>query len=283
MVPNVAGSNPVVRPIYFPYMTYFQAFLLGIVQGITEFIPVSSSGHLVLLQSIFGFEDPHRYLLFDLVCHLGTLFSIFVIFAKRIASLFGKDVRTLIQVAIGTLPLGILVFLISYIEKIFANPWLLSISFSLTAVLLFLTSMCKKDTPPLVLQKRSWRDAFIVGLFQLVAVVPGISRSGSTIAAARFLGWPKRDAVTFSFLLAIPAILGGLSFEVLRTFFSSSHSLQPTAVSDFGVYAIGFMTSFISGCASLALLIRLVLSNSLVYFAWYCLFLGIFCAIYFSY
>lgn len=282
VVPAVAGSIPVVRPsLLLPtlLMTNAEALILGVVQGLTEFLPVSSSGHLIIFQSLFGIQDLENLLVFDLVCHLGTLASIFFFFSKRIALLFGHDLRTLIRLAIGTLPLVSIVFVLPYVEKLFNSPYWLWAPFFVTAGLLYAAQRWGHEKNEALLYKHSWRDAFIVGWVQCIAVIPGISRSGSTIAAARLLGFSKQDAVVFSFLLAIPAILGGATVEILQLIFKP----EKAQLVDISLleYAVGFFASFLTGLAALALLVRVILLDALNYFACYCLAIGLFCLLYF--
>lgn len=258
-------------------MTTFDAILLGIVQGLTEFLPVSSSGHLKLVQYFLGLENLDHYIIFDLVCHLGTLMAILLIFSQSIRALFGNNMTRFWQVAIGTLPLFPLVALLKPIKAAYADPSYLGFFFMLTAAILFLGCRFGKTLPEPVRERHRWRDALRIGMWQAVAILPGVSRSGSTISGARLLGWDARDAVVFSFLLAIPAILGGTTLELLNLWKYPERALDlPIAL-----YFAGFAVSFLVGLGALKLLMRLAVQNKFHYFAWYCLFLGMAVTCYF--
>ncbi len=247
-------------------MTIWQAFLLGIIQGITEFLPVSSSGHLALFQSLLGLEHPKNYIFFDLICHLGTLFAIILIFFQVIKKSLNIYHSNFWQVFIGTLPLFPLVLVLKPIQSIFNDPRFLGPCFIFSSILLFLS-----QTTRLSQQPKKWRDSLMIGMFQAIAILPGISRSGATISAARMLGWNKETAIQFSFLLAIPAILGGIILE--------SGKLWKEGVEifslDLSIYFAGFFTSFLIGLFSLWILIRWLVQDMWYYFGWYCLLLGI--------
>jgi undecaprenyl-diphosphatase len=250
-------------------MTSLEALILGIIQGFTEFLPVSSSGHLELGQYFLGLSDLHQYVLFDLVCHLGTLLSILCVLYKPM------DRKRFFQIMLGTLPLIPLVFFLKPIKSTFDQPQYLGYCFLFTAALLFLGTKKNTETQP-----KPLRDPLLIGLFQAIAILPGISRSGSTISAARFLGWTRQEAVLFSFQLAIPAILGGVGIEFLQLL----RSIDPIASTSVGMghYLIGFLSSFLTGWLALMLLMKLMLQDKLIYFVWYCLALGIACILFFN-
>lgn len=276
MDPEVAGSSPVGRP-HCETMTLFDAIILGIVQGLTEFLPVSSSGHLKLAQYFLGLEHLDKYVIFDLVCHLGTLAAILLVFSKSILSLFGKRTTLLWQVGVGTLPLFPLVMLVKPIKAAYADPSYLGFFFLLTSLVLFLGCRFGKTLPQDQVQQNQWKDAFRIGLFQAAAILPGVSRSGSTISGARLLGWNPHEAVVFSFLLAIPAIGGATLFELFKLFEHPENAI-PLSPSH---YIFGFFVSFIVGLAALQLLKRLAFQNKFHYFSWYCLLLGLATTCYF--
>jgi undecaprenyl-diphosphatase len=283
VIPNVAGSSPVDRPLLSMHtMTTIEAILLGIIQGLTEFLPVSSSGHLELGQFFLGFSHLEGYVLFNLVCHLGTLLAICCIFMTEIKTALLYDKQQRMQLLLGTLPLFPLVFLLKPIKALFDQPQYLGYFFLITALLLYLGTKIDKlsfQQSQTASPQRLRRDALVIGLFQAIAILPGISRSGATISAGRMLGWEAQRAVRFSFLLAIPAILGGVVLETLQLFKapSSLPSLNPLA------YAAGFTTSFLVGYLALRLLIQLASRDKFIYFAWYCLFLGIATTLYFNF
>ena len=253
-------------------VTHLQAIILGLVQGLTEFLPVSSSGHLQLFQFFFGFEHIKNYIFFDLICHLGTLLAVCIVLFDDIKKALFQDRKILIRILIALLPLFPLLLIMNEIKSLFESPFLLGFTYLFTSGLLFLSLMSKKSVKP------SLKGSFVVGIFQAIAILPGLSRSGSTIAAARLIGWSLQDAIRFSFLLAIPTILGGIFIESL----SLIHKGQNIWIGSMGIshYFLGFFVSFIMGFFALKFLIRLGLKG-MVYFAWYCLIVSIFCLIYF--
>jgi undecaprenyl-diphosphatase len=275
--PNVAGSSPVDRPFFNSnHMTTWQAFLLGIIQGITEFLPISSSGHLALGQYFLGFENLKDFILFDLVCHLGTLVAIFYIFFPIIKESLNIYQQRFWLVVLGTLPLFPLVLILKPIKSVFDQPQFLGPCFLISACLLFASLYWRFPFQ----SKGKWQDSVTIGLFQAVAIFPGISRSGATISAARLLGWQKESAIQFSFLLAIPAILGGTVLEVWQAWHAPAATFS--AINPWA-FVVGFCTSCLVGCFSLWLLIRLVAQDKWSYFAWYCLFVGIATTLYFNF
>lgn len=253
-------------------MTPLEACILGIIQGITEFLPVSSSGHLALAQYFLGFENLDHYILFDLVCHLGTLTAIFLVFAPQIRRLFFEDRQKLYQIIFGTLPLFPLLLILKPVEKMFDETRFLGFFFLLTAFLLFAGIRWGRSVPVQQLQKRWRRDAITVGVFQALAILPGVSRSGSTISGARLLGWSAQDAVTFSFLLAIPAILGGTALKLLQLVWNGGAAGPSLGALP---YLSGFLSSLVIGYGALFLLIKLATKDKFMYFVWYCLLLGV--------
>jgi undecaprenyl-diphosphatase len=259
-------------------MSTWQAFILGLIQGLTEFLPVSSSGHLALGQHFFGFEHLQDYLLFDLICHLGTLIAIVYVFFPIIKSSLTTQRSLFWKVILGTLPLFPLVLILKPLKALFDQPQWLGPCFLATACLLF-ASLYYRFPQKTQTNKSNWQDPLTIGLFQAIAILPGISRSGATISAARLLGWEKEKAIQFSFLLAIPAILGGTILEGWQAWKAPPLALN---TGDPWVFLVGFFTSFFMGCFSLWLLIRLVAQDRWIYFAWYCLVLGSITTVYFN-
>lgn len=257
-------------------MKTWEAIFLGIVQGLTEFLPVSSSGHLELAQYFLGMRDLHRFILFDLVCHLGTLLAICYVFFPQIKDSISHKSQ-FSKLIIATLPLFPLVFLLKPIKAAFDEPQYLGICFLITSALLFTGALYQFRIRKQV--ENSWKDPLTIGIFQAAAILPGISRSGATISAARMLGWEKQEAIFFSFMLAIPAILGGTVLELLQLIIKGSGGSEPLNLVSF---IAGFVASFFVGCFALRLLIRMMIQDKWIYFAWYCLFLGIMTTIYFN-
>lgn len=259
-------------------MTLLEAFFLGLIQGITEFLPVSSSGHLELGQYFLGFQSLHKYILFSMVCHLGTLGAIILIFYSQIKQCITIHGQMFYKICLGTLPLFPLLLIMKPIKALFDRPEYLGYCFLITSALLF-ASLCLQVNIPMSRDKRRWFDPLTIGIFQAIAILPGVSRSGATISAARVLGWSKEEAIQFSFLLAIPAICGGTVIELWQFFRMPASEIAPIGL---GQFIVGFATSFIVGCIALQLLRRLMERNKWQYFAWYCLILGLSTIYYFN-
>lgn len=237
-------------------MTAWLAFFLGCVQGVTEFLPISSSGHLLLFQKLFGLDHPTRYVLFDIVCHLGTLLAILVSFRSDLHCFWEKKIGR--DVFLGSLPLLPLIFLIHPLKNLLHQPWVLSGCFFLSSGFIWMgRPRFEKAIHPV--------DPFWIGLAQAIAVLPGISRSGATISTARALGWSWESSFQFSFLLAIPAILGGTILEIGSL--SSEHVPLLSLL-------IGFSVSFFVGRWTLQRVKWILKSEKWHYFGWYCLVLG---------
>jgi len=206
-------------------MNIWEALFLGMVQGVTEFLPVSSSGHLVLLQKLFGITEP--VLVFDTAVHGGTLIAVLVVLRQDIYNIFRRILQPLtLFLIIGTIPAVIAALLFkNQIEAAFASGTFLCFAFMITSALLFLSEKLSRRSPtgsPAGLKtpvqgrpddEMNWLDALIIGLFQAVAIVPGISRSGATISAAIARRLNRDFAARFSFLLSIPTILGALLLQ----------------------------------------------------------------------
>lgn len=256
-------------------MSTLDAIILGLIQGLTEFLPVSSSGHLKLAQYFLGLKNLDHYILFDIGCHLGTLCAIFIVFFGKIRALNRKEVY---KVMIATLPLFPLVLLLKPIKAAYADPALLGFFFLMTAAILFLGIYFQNSNEPKELKTSQWKDPLYIGLWQALAILPGVSRSGSTISGARILGWNASDSVSFSFLMAIPAILGATVLEGYKMWKDTSAHLPEISLTHYG---IGFFVSFFVGIFALRLVIKAANHNRFSYFAWYCLFLGLATTAYF--
>lgn len=260
-------------------MSTLEAIILGLIQGVTEFLPVSSSGHLKLAQSILGFKHLDQFIFFDLICHLGTLLAIFCFFFSQIKGAILLQRWRMVQIAIAILPLFPLLLLMKPIKSLFSQPEYLGYFFLLTAFFLYTGIRFGREASPEQIVQKRWRNPLIIGIFQAIAILPGVSRSGTTISVARILGWSKQEAISFSFLLAIPTILGGIAIETLQLLKSS----DTFSVYNIGLmqYITGFLTSFLVGYASLRLLIKVAGKDKFIYFVWYCLLIGIFSLLYF--
>lgn len=267
-------------------MDYFQAIILGTVQGLTEFLPVSSSGHLVLFQNLFGLKEPE--LLFDISVHVGTLAAVCAIFFSDIRSILttifnlprhlkqynglkqlyaeNQDFRTAALILIGSLPTGVIgVCFHSVAEQIFGAVWIVGCMLVITGTLLWMTRHVetKGKKPANVTAK----DALIIGLVQGLAILPGISRSGSTISTALFLGVNRDFAGRFSFLLSIPAIVGALLISLDSSVVHSSASTAAILSGTAAAAAVGYL--------ALKILLKLVNKGQIHRFAPYCWLVGV--------
>jgi len=257
-------------------MTFFEAIILGAVQGLTEFIPVSSSAHLKLAKWLLGVSDGEHLLYFDLVCHSGTLIALIWHLRKDVSAVL-SSFKTSSLYALALFPLIPAYFLLKPIRIAASEPALLGYFLLFTSSLLFLASkrFFALATSPggaagsAIPQKV--RDVLWIGIMQAFALIPGISRSGSTIAAARFLGWDWIAAARFSFLLAIPAILGGQALETVKLWKGFATATLPV-----GIYAAGFGASLAVGLCSVRFMFRVYERGRVKPFAWYCLAAGLF-------
>jgi undecaprenyl-diphosphatase len=253
-------------------VTTFEAILLGIIQGLTEFLPISSSGHLVLLQHFLGLQHLDQLILFDLVCHMGTLMAILYFFRSQLKIILLYDSTKVKQVLFALLPLFLLVPLMKEIKAVFGQVHYLGYFFLINALILYLGIYFGKNIPEAE-RKQGYLGSLAIGFSQLIAIFPGISRSGTTISSARMLGWEPYHAVLFSFLLAIPTIGGGASYEFIKQLIHPELSTSlplPTAA-----YIAGFVTSLLAGLFSLKLLLNLAMKGQFMYFVWYSLLVGI--------
>lgn len=263
MVPKVAGSSPVGRPFVIrKEMSLFQSIILGLVQGLTEFFPVSSSAHLQLIKHLLGIENGEHLIYFDLVCHTGTLFALLIYLRGEIWNVL-KSVKTMALYFLALLPLIPAYFLLKPLRTYASHPSFLGYSLMITAALLFIASRKKGANP-----RKKWQHVLCIGVMQTMALIPGISRSGSTISAARFCGWSWRDAALFSFLLSVPTILGGELLEALKEREVSGVSIS--------CYIGGLAASFVVGLFAVRFIFCVYEREKVRPFAWYCLGAGVF-------
>lgn len=262
-------------------MSYLQAIILGLVQGITEFLPVSSSGHLAILQSFFGLESTENHLLFDVLLHLGTLGAVLITYWGDIASLTREGLvqlhlkkprrgqkpdllkqRMILFILLATLPLVLVVFLRKAVTSLYENTFFIGFALLVTGGLLFAADRLGHGTKNE--RNATLGSVMLVGLSQALATVPGLSRSGTTISVGMFCGFERSFAVKFSFLLSVPAVLGAN----LLTFIDAvqagiDFSLLP-------VYLVGVLAAFVSGFFAISLLRILVQKSRFGSFAYYC-------------
>ena len=257
-------------------MSFVEILILAIVQGLSEFLPVSSSGHLVVANAILeqlGKEPTKDLVEVSIVLHLGTLAAVLVYYRSEIIKLLGADRQVIPLLIVGTFPAAVIGVGTkkglpdATVDLILENVLLAGFMFPVTAALLWIASRRVAGETPY--QQLTWRHALAIGTAQAFAILPGISRSGSTIAAGLFAGLNREAASTFAFLLAIPAIAGAGVLEGLDVLKAGSTSTEAT------VLAIGFAVSFVVGYGALSLLIQFVKQGRLAIFSWYLLPLGL--------
>jgi len=245
-------------------MTIPQAAILGLVQGLTEFLPVSSSGHLAIMQGLFGL-DTHNLIAFDVLVHMGTLVPVIIVFWEELWKLIKKPIQKMtLLLAIGTLPavIGVLA-LGDSLDIIFSGGLLLAAAYVVTGVLLRFSDSL--DTGRKRSEGISFFDALFVGIAQMFAIVPGLSRSGTTITASLFRGFDKSTAASFSFLLSIPAILGAFVFHFDDIF--RGDVMAETV--GFAAGLTGFFAAMTSGYIAIKIMLRLIKTKNLKVFSYY--------------
>lgn len=271
-------------------MDLFEAFILGLVQGVTEFLPISSSGHLRIAAALLE-QDLDTDLTFDIIVHFGTLFSIIIYFWERLLKLVESAVRILkapvqsfrdwdndydlrfnVYVLVSMIPAGVAGFTVrDNIEHAFADPVIISLMFMVTGTALYATKFFGEGEKGLTL-----KNTFVVGIAQAFALLPGISRSGATISMAVYLGIKREDIANFTFIMMLPVVAGATLVDALKI---GSEGLAPGM---FWPLVIGFFTALVSGYYSLKYLIILFKSKGIHYFSWYCWAVGLFGILYFG-
>ena len=257
-------------------MDWLQALILGLIQGLTEYLPVSSSGHLAIGSYLFGINGEDN-LAFTIVVHVATVLSTFVILWSEIDWIFrglfkfkmNDETKYFLNIVVSMIPIGIVgVFFKDTVEEIFGSGLLIvGCMLLLTALLLTFSYFAK----PRVKENISWKDALIIGLAQACAVMPGLSRSGSTIATGLMLGNKKEKMAQFSFLMVIPPILGEALLDVIKM--AKGHN--PFGDVSTIALVVGFVAAFVSGCMACKWMINIVKKGKLVYFAVYCAVVGV--------
>jgi undecaprenyl-diphosphatase len=252
-----------------------QSIFLAVVQGLTEFLPVSSSGHLVFFQSLFGLKESSIF--FDVMLHLGTLLSVVVYFRRDILGIIKGVVSTLrgkeenregaklfLWIILASIPTGLMgLFFKDSFESVFSKPKLVGGMLILTGLILWLTRLAKKEGK--TIGRMRWIEAILIGIAQGFAIIPGISRSGATISMGLFSGLDRELSGKFSFLLSIPAILGATLLE-FKEFDTASGLGNPL---------IGATIAFGVGILALTFLIKIIKMGKMFNFSYYCCGMGI--------
>lgn len=257
-------------------MSTIEALVLGLLQGFTEYLPVSSSGHLAIGSYLFGIEGEEN-LAFTVAVHVATVLSTFVILWSEIAWIvkgvfkfeMNDEMKYFFNILVSMIPVGVVgVFFKDTVEEIFGSGLLIvGIMLLVTAALLTFSYYAK----PRQREKIGLLDAFVIGLAQAAAVMPGLSRSGSTIATGLLLGNKKEKLAQFSFLMVIPPILGEALLDVLKTVKGE----EAFGGIDTMPLVVGFLAAFVSGCLACKWMINIVKKGKLVYFGVYCAIVGI--------
>jgi len=237
-------------------VTYAEAIILAIVQGVTEWLPISSSAHLALLQKLMGISPP---VAFDIALHVGTLLSVLVYFSAYFFSLI-KNTRMVAYIIIASIPTAIIGFTFhDFFASFFSDIRLVGIALLITGIFLYITKFAKESKP---LDSKS---SFLIGIAQGIAVAPGISRSGATIGTGMLLGIKGEDAARFSFLISIPAVAGAAFFELRNA---------PLQFTDAGPTILGVIIASIVGYAAIGFLFSVLRQGRLSIFAYYCWLVG---------
>ncbi|MBQ7856393.1 MAG: undecaprenyl-diphosphate phosphatase [Alistipes sp.] len=249
-------------------MTTIQAIILGIIQGLTEFLPVSSSGHLQLANELLGTSlNPESDLTFSLTLHAATVLSTIVVLWREIWRLlrglfsrkFNDEQAYILKIVISMVPIGVVgIFFMDYIEAAFSSILVVGIMLLVTAALLCFAYYAK----PRQKAELSYRDAFIIGLSQAVATLPGLSRSGTTIATGLLLGNRKESIAQFSFLMVLPPILGNALLDIVKGNFGGGVEMWPLVA--------GFLSAFVTGALACRFMLDIVRRGKLIWFAVYC-------------
>jgi len=258
-------------------MNWFEALVLGIIQGLTEYLPVSSSGHLAIGQALFGMNDGADNLMFTVAVHVATVLSTIVVLWSEIdwivRGLFrcemNAETKYALNILVSMIPVGIVgLFFKDEVEAVFGSGLLVvGCCLLITATLLTFSYYAKPRQKTHI----SWKDALIIGIAQAIAVLPGVSRSGSTIATGLILGNKKESLAQFSFLMVIPPILGEALLDVLKMVKGED------VMGSIGTLPllVGFVAAFLSGCLACKWMISIVKRGKLIYFGIYCAIVGV--------
>lgn len=253
-------------------MVWWQAMVLGLVQGFTEFLPVSSSGHLILVRELMGLNSDLNgsfNLLFDVMVHVGTLVAVVIVLYKDILGLFKKPFKRLLMLIVACIPAVVVGFTCKdYIEEYFSTARYICFFFLFTAVIMLVSEIVAKRTKKK--KELGWGGAVAMGLMQGLGVFPGVSRSGSTIFGGTVVGTDSKQVATFSFLMSIPIILGSLLLSVIDV----AKAGAIVSVDWFSIL-IGAASAFASGYFSVRVMLKLIAKANFKWFSLYLLIVAI--------
>ena len=268
-------------------MNYLMSILMGFIQGVAEFLPISSSGHLTLFQAFFGMENMEEtHMFFTVLLHFGTLISVCIVYWRDIIDMIrefflgiralavrdesvGKPPaarRMVMLIVVATLPLFVMVFFKNALEQVFSNPILVSCMLLLTGFILFFSDRLARGHK--TAKNATVTDALLVGCAQAVAIIPGISRSGATISAGMLRGFDRNFAVRFSFLMSLPAVLGATLLELKDA--ATAPDFAEQVVPLLPVYLVGVVVSAVVGYFAIRLVKSLADKGKFGSFAYYC-------------
>ena len=246
-------------------MNLFQAAVLGVVQGFSEFLPISSSGHLVLFQAYFGINE--GAVVFDVFLHFATLLAVLIYFRKDILLITKKEILAII---VASIPAGIVgLFFESSVEKAFSSLFIVGVFLMISGILNFITEY-KLKNQKVVKNEVGLKEALLFGLFQAIAVLPGISRSGSTVSIGSMQNIDRKKTFRFSFLMVIPVIFGANLVHLFRVINGDALSIDPALL------LVGGVLAFISGILSLKIFEYVISKAKMNYFGIYCFIVGAF-------
>ena len=251
-------------------ISWWQSIILGIIQGLAEFLPISSSGHLELFKNILGIAEVPR--LFDVCLHIGTLLAVFIIFWKDIWSIIRHPKQKLTyMIIIATVPTVIIAVLLEALLPDSFSSMFLGYGFMITSILLYTMEMISTNYASKTLETIKPKDALLVGCVQGIATLSGISRSGSTIAGGVFFGMDRKFLARFSFLMSIPAILGAFCWDVLKLIIKGNDSVVKIS---WIAIILGMIAAFVVGFLAIKYMLHLIKNKSFKPFAIYTLILG---------
>ena len=247
-------------------MTIFDAIILGIVEGLSEFLPISSTGHLILASALLKLEQSDAHKVFEVTIQLGAMLAVLQIYRKQLLS----RLELLKKVCFAFIPTGVLGYLLYKLVKTFFVPSLVSYMLIAGGIAFILIELWMKDRPATThtLDEISYRQAFSIGVIQSLSMIPGVSRSGATIMGGLVMGLDRKDAAEFSFLLALPTMLAATCYDVYKNY-------AVFDLSDWQNILVGFVTSFIFAVIGIKALLKIITSHTFIPFGVYRIAVGV--------
>lgn len=259
-------------------MTIWEAIILAIIEGLTEFLPISSTGHMIIGSSLMGIESNDFVKNYTVIIQLGAILSVVVLYAKR----FVKDIWFYVKLAIGFIPAGIIGFLLSdKIDELLENVTVVGINLLVGGIfLLFVDQIFKKNEENTSKQEPTFWDSFIIGFFQVIAMIPGVSRSAATIVGGLSRGLNRKTAAEFSFFLAVPTMFAATGYKLLKMFTEGNNSFSSDEIQ---MIAIGNIVAFVVALLAIKFFIDFLTKYGFKIFGWYRIIVGgLILALYFA-